>query len=126
MRVEAKTGEEWISAGAVMTVWRSPPEHYLVGDFAWLAPNSIFWFAANGDSGADVHTLQFDRVKREPEGLRFFRRSSCVGLLAPIDRALVEDREDFRVAWQIWQHVEPVRRAFIERKKSALYAARSA
>ncbi|MEY4941460.1 MAG: hypothetical protein RIQ93_3195 [Verrucomicrobiota bacterium] len=109
-----------------MTVWHSPPEQYLVGDFAWLTPTSIFWFAANGDSGADVHTLEFDQVNREPEGLRFFRRGKCVGLLAPIDRADVDDRDDFRVAWQIWQHIEPLRRAFIESKKWALYGARCA
>lgn len=103
-----------------MTVWHSSPEHFLVGEFAWLTPTRVFWFAANGDSDADVHTLEFEHVIRKRDGLHFFHDGKQVGQLAPIDQAHVEDPEDFRVAWQIWQTVAPTRRALIDNSRLAL------
>lgn len=105
---------ELARAGAVMTIWHSPAQHYLVGDFAWLSPNRIFWFAANGNNADDGHVLEFDRVTRDFDGLNFYADGNLVGLLAAIDRAHVDDSDDYRVAWQIWQVVAPARRALVE------------
>lgn len=101
--------------GAVMTVWNSPALPYLVGKFQWLDPNRIFFFAANGDSEADGHVLQFDTVALADRAVQFFAGGRIVGRLAAIDAAEVEDRDDYRVGWQIWQQVAPMRAGFVAR-----------
>lgn len=102
-----------------MTVWHSPAEHYLVGDFSWLEGNRVFWFAANGDAGADAHVLDFDDVILDDDGLHFFLEGRRVAVLESIGRARVEDPDDFRIAWQIWQQVAPLRRPLIARMRQA-------
>ena len=115
-----QTADALAASGAVMTVWNSPAEHYLVGDFSWIDANKIFWFAANGDTRADGHVLEFEEVETGSDGrVRFLREGILVGLLSPIERADVEDPDDYRVAWQIWQQVAPARHALIAEARAA-------
>jgi hypothetical protein len=105
----------WMCSGE--TVWHSPAEHFLVGDFAWLGPTQVFWFAANGDSTADEHVLEFEQVEQKDDGLHFFAGGRRVGLLSAIEEAAVEDPDDFRIAWQIWQQIAPLRGGLLERAR---------
>lgn len=107
------------ASGAVMTVWHSPAMQYLVGDFQWTAHDRVFWFAANGDATSDGHVLRFDDAEASEEQVRFLRGGQLVGLLSAIDRAEVDDRDDYRVAWSIWQQVAPVRRPLMAEARAA-------
>jgi hypothetical protein len=107
------------AAGAVLTVWNSPATQYLVGDFQWLDGDRIFWFAANGDTTDDGHVLRFDRAEQTDGHVRFFEREKLIALLSPIERAEVDDRDDYRVAWSIWQQVAPVRRELMAEARAA-------
>lgn len=104
-----------------MTIWNSPATHYLVGDFQWLERDQIFWFAANGDTTADGHVLSFDRAEIREGQVCFFQNEKLVGLLSPIEQAQVDDRDDYRVAWSIWQQVAPVRRELMAEARAACY-----
>lgn len=106
------------TSGAVMTVWNSPSVHYLVGDFRWADDDRIFWFAANGDTTADGHLLRFDAAEWDDGRVRFLAGQKTVALLSPIDRAEVDDRDDFHVAWSIWQQVAPARRSLMEEART--------
>lgn len=101
------------AGGAVLTTWNSPAAHYLVGDFEWTDDQRVFWFAANGDTLDDAHVLRFDTAEFADGHVRFFASGRLVGQLSPIDRAEVDDRDDYRVAWSIWQQVAPVRRTLL-------------
>lgn len=116
------TATDIASSGAVLSVWNSPPVHFLVGDFQWSEPQRIFWFPAHGDTAADGHVLQFDTAEMNAGAIRFLHRGKLVALLSPIDRAHVEDRDDYRVAWSIWQQVAPVRHALLAEARAACEA----
>lgn len=99
---------------AVITVWQSPPESYLVGQLQWLSESRLFFFAANGDGPADAHQLEFDSSLLDSGAVRFFRAGKLVGLLTPLERADVPDPEDYRVGWQIWQTNAPMKQPLID------------
>lgn len=101
--------------GAVMSIAGSPAQHYLVGDFAWVGPRYIYWFAANGDTTADAQALKYEVMRRDRNSVQFLRGGLQVASIALIDDAEVDDPDDFRIGWQIWQQVAPMRRALLER-----------
>jgi hypothetical protein len=107
------------ASGAVMTVWNSPATQYLVGDLQWIEGDRIFWFAAHGDSTADGHVLRFETAELAEGSVRFLDRGKTVALLSAIERADVDDRDDYRVAWSIWQQVAPVRRSLMAEARAA-------
>jgi len=98
-----------------MTVWKSPPEAFLVGQAQWLDEHRFFFFAANGDGVADAHVLAFDTSHADSDVVRFFRDGNLVGLLTSVENAEVSDREDYQVGWQIWQAVAPMKQSLIDR-----------
>ncbi len=100
--------------GAIMTVWKSPPESYLVGQLRWLSDSRLFFFAANGDSPADAHEVEFDSTLMESSAVRFFHAGKLVGLLTPLERAEVPDAEDYHVGWQVWQISAPMKQPLID------------
>jgi hypothetical protein len=101
--------------GAIITVCHSPCATYLVGSLRWASDGSrrLLFFAANGDGPDDGHELHFDTVTQTDAGLQFIRRDEVVGTLVPIDSAPVEDPDDYRVGWSIWQQVAPAKARFI-------------
>lgn len=105
--------------GAILTLAGIPPQHFLVGDFAWLGPRHIFWFVAHGDVEDDGRLLEFDELRVLPrERIVFTRDSSVIAHLGSIDEADVEDPDDYRVAWGIWQQVGPTRGDLIARSRA--------
>jgi hypothetical protein len=101
--------------GAIMTVYNSPGGSYLVGSLRWAADGAprVLFFAANGDGVEDGHELCFDTVEPADTGLRFFHGGKIVGTLLPIDAAAVDDPDDYRVGWSIWQQVAPLKQRFV-------------
>jgi hypothetical protein len=112
----ALAAHELVSAGAIMTVPGPQPAQNLVGHLEWLESRRIFWFTAYGETLADGHLLDFDSLQVvEGRGIYFARQGNIVSQLTPIDQANVEDPDDYRIAWQLWQEVVPLRRPLIER-----------
>ena len=103
--------------GAIMTLEGSPVQHFLVGDFAWIGPRHVYWFAAHGDRDADAHLLEFEEVDREGNHVHFLVSGKRVATIAAIDDTEVDDPDDFLIAWQIWQQVAPMRRMLLERSR---------
>jgi hypothetical protein len=104
-----------VGEGAVMTVWNSPPEAFLVGRAQCLDDRRFFFFAANGDGAADAHVVEFDASQSDQDAVRFFLNRKLVGLLTSVEHADVTDREDYQVGWQIWQAVAPMKQSLIDR-----------
>lgn len=103
--------------GAIMTIGGSPAQHFLVGDFALVGPHHVYWFAANGDTSADAHLLEFEEVHREGNEVHFWVSGQHVATIAAIDDTEVDDPDDFLIAWEIWQQVAPMRRMLLERSR---------
>jgi hypothetical protein len=101
--------------GAIITVCNSPCTTYLVGSLRWASDSSprLLFFAANGDGPDDGHEVLFDVVEKTAAGLRFVRGDKVVGTLVPISAAEVEDPDDYRVGWSIWQQVAPAKARFV-------------
>lgn len=107
-----------VACGAVLTVWNSPPRHFLVGDACWIDANRLFWFPAHGDREDDGHLLEFDRAEIVGERtVQFFERGKRVGLMTDIANSDVDDHEDYSVAFALWQQVAPTTRPLIERAR---------
>jgi hypothetical protein len=101
--------------GAIITVCNSPCAAYLVGSLRWASDGSrrLLFFAANGDGPDDGYEFCFDAVEQIEGGLRFTCGDKVVGTLLPIGAAEVEDPEDYRVGWSIWQQVAPAKARFV-------------
>jgi hypothetical protein len=123
----AQAAHRLVSAGAIMTLNEPAPEQHLVGYLEWLETRRLFWFTAYGESLADGHLLEFDAMHMdEDRGLCFATGGNVSATLTPIDQAKVEDPDDYRIAWQLWQEVAPLRRAKIEACCAALLRGRPA
>jgi hypothetical protein len=86
----------------------------LLGDFRWEEPHLIRWFLAFGDRETDVGEFSFHYAHAEASRAEFRHAGGSLVEIITIDEAQVEDRDDFRVAWQIWQHVAPLQAKRIE------------
>lgn len=102
------------STGAILTVAGKPDQHFLVGYFEWIGSNRIFWFNANGSDAHDANILEFDRATAAPAEIGFVRAGKLVAVLSGIETAPVADRDDYRIAWQIWQQIAPMQQAKIK------------
>lgn len=99
------------------------PRPILVGEVEWMDDTNLFVFAAHGDAPADAHRLTFDDAVINSRGsVTLLRDEHVVGVLHAIDDADVDDPEDYRIAWQLWQEVAPLRRELIDRCFEALQA----
>jgi hypothetical protein len=104
-----------VAAGAIMTLPEPPCGQHLVGYLEWLEPQRVFWFNAYGESAEDGHLLDFDALKViEGRGIYLSSQGVIVSQLTPIDQARLDDPDDYRIAWQLWQEVVPLRRPLIE------------
>ncbi len=114
METPEQRSTELARHGAVITVWKSPPESFLVGQLQWLSERRLFFFAANGDGPADAHEVEFDSSALDSGAVRFFQAGKLVGLLTPLERAEVSDPEDYQVGWQVWQITAPMKQPLID------------
>lgn len=105
--------EQIAASGGIITLPGVPLIRQLVGQLRWGGDHSVFWFTAFGDGEGDAHALRFDEIQVHPVGVCFVDRSGIVAFMAPIEKAAVEDPEDYRVAWKLWQEVVPMRQKVI-------------
>lgn len=111
--------QHFVNGGAILTPSGCPVARFLVGHLALLDPQRIFWFTAYGDSTADGHVLEFDDARlAEPGGLTFLKDGRVAGCLSPIAQAGVDDPDDYRIAWQLWQEVAPLRGRLIANSRA--------
>ena len=116
-----------VGQGAVMTICNSPCAPYLVGALRWLDyDQSLAIFAANGDRASDAHVVRFDRVVEKDRAVHFFTGEQHVAALVTIADADVDDPDDYKVGWEIWQHVAPMKRDFVSDVLSRLEDSRVA
>lgn len=92
------------------------PRPVLVGDMRWVEGTGLLLFTAYGDSPADAHLLLFDDAIVNASGSVTFMCDGHVGgALHRIEDADVDDADDYRVAWRLWQQVAPLHERLIER-----------
>lgn len=107
--------ERLLATGAIVTL-SGEPRPILVGACEWRDARHCLLFAAHGDAVADAHAMAFDEALVNAGGsVTFLRDDHVVGALHAIDDADVDDPDDYRIAWQLWEEVAPMRQAFIER-----------
>lgn len=99
-------------AGAVLSCPHCAP--VLLGDFRWEEPNRIRWFPAFGDRASDAGTFSFHYAHADASRAEFRHAGGSQIEMTTIDAADVDDRDDYRVAWQIWQHVAPLQAKLIQ------------
>jgi hypothetical protein len=113
-----RRAESLVRRGAVLSGVDCPL--LLIGDFRWGGANRILWFPAFGDRAADAGGFSFHEASLEPSRIAFRHSRGYELVLSAIDAAPVDDRDDYRVAWQLWQQVAPLRRSLIERAYAQL------
>lgn len=103
-----------VAGGAILRTPGRPPGD-LVGEWRWQGDDGAFWFTAFGDAARDAHVLRFESFHSVPNlGVCFYRDGVVAATLSPIDATQLEDPDDYRVAWKLWQQVAPLRRGFID------------
>lgn len=119
--------QQLVASGAIMTLMQPQREQHLIGYLEWLEPRRLFWFTAYGEGHSDAHLLEFDGEPVIQNSVIYFRsEGKIVSLLSAIDRAEVEDPDDYTIAWRLWQEVMPLRRTLIETCCTALVRGASA
>lgn len=92
------------------------PRPILIGDLQWLEGPEFIIFTAYGDGPSDAHLVRFDEVIVNEQGsITFLSAGHVVGAIHRIGDADVDDTDDYRIAWQLWQDVAPVHQPMIQR-----------
>lgn len=107
--------EQLVASGAIMTRPGTPLVRELVGALQWGHEDTVVWFTAFGENQHDGHLLRFERIEIHPVGACFCQGSSILAFLAPIEKAAVDDVDDYRIAWRLWHEVLPLREPAIAR-----------
>jgi hypothetical protein len=100
--------------GAVLTLPGTPPITILVGRLFFCEPGVALVFPAFGEAPEDTLVLKFDHTAAYPFGVAFCRGNDVCALLGPIEQARLEDPDDFKVAWQLWNEMEALRSGVTE------------
>ena len=88
----------------------------LVGDLRWRDAGGVLLFAAYGDGPGDARLVCFDQtVQDDANSVSFVHEGHVAATLRRIETAAVDDPEDYRIAWQLWQQVAPLRSGVIDR-----------
>lgn len=101
--------EQLAATGSIMTRPGSPLLRDLVGVLRWADDHTLLWFTAFGENARDAQLVRFDRVEIHPVGACFFRDSSILAFLTSIEKSAVDDVDDYRIAWRLWQELLPLR-----------------
>lgn len=108
-------GEGLFAVGAVASL-NGEPRPILIGDMQWLGDAEVVMFTAYGEGPDDAHLVCFDDVIVNEEGsLTFLHEGHVVGAIHRIEDADVDDTDDYRIAWQLWQDVAPLHQPMIQR-----------
>lgn len=100
--------DQLAARGAVLSFENDVRPPMLVGEWSWLNDREVFVFPAHGDAG-DERVVECDEaVLLDTQIVGLKRRGSLVAQLAAINAAGLQDPDDYRVAWQIWQQVAPL------------------
>lgn len=122
LRSDARAAAEKLYRnGAILTFVGSPRTDVLLGDMRWADEDTVLFFVAYGEGPPDAWQLRFDSVVVEDDSsVSFSNEGRTMARLRRIEDADVVDPDDYRIAWQLWQQVVPLRRAVIERCYEAL------
>lgn len=108
-------GEELFGGGAIASL-HGEPRPILIGDLQWLDGSELVLFTAYGEGPADVHLVAFDEaIVNDAGSVTFLFEGHVVGSIHRIEDADVDDTDDYRIAWQLWQDVAPVHQPMIQR-----------
>lgn len=114
LRAEPReNADDIVALGGVLTLAGVPLQRFLVGDLRWLGEHRMAWFTAFGDKAEDALVLDFDHLEVRPIGVCFIQDGAVVALLSQIEKSALEDPDDYRIAWQLWQDVRPLREGFM-------------
>lgn len=102
-----------VGEGGILMEPGQPPA--LVGELSWEDAGTVLWFAAFGDQPRDAHRLTFDQAECSGDRVVFRTYGRIVAELADVDHSCVDDPDDYRTAWQLWQQILPMRTPFILR-----------
>lgn len=103
-----------IARGAVLSSARIETP-ILIGEARWTSSGALLLFAAFGERCEDVITIRNADVARVAENcIVWFQAGSPTFQLSEIERATLSDPEDYRIAWQLWQQIIPLKRSVIE------------
>ena len=105
---------ELVASGAIITLPGLPLERMLVGEFRWLRDQLAFVFPAFGESVSDARLVPCDGIKVHAFGICFAFRGRITGLLSPIEKSAVEDPDDYRIAWTLWNEVVLIKRPALD------------
>lgn len=111
-----ETVDSLFREGAVLAPAEEPHYRMLVGALRWSSSRAIFVFAAYGEDARDARLMQFDGAAVAENGVvHFSRNGRLLATLSPIEKSGVDDPDDYRIAWQLWQQVMPLRTQAIDR-----------
>ena len=103
---------ELIHNGAIIQTAGAPA--MLVGELRWLLDSAIAWIPAFADRPDDTRLFSFDQVQVRESRIVFTNAGVTTAEIAAISAAVVDDPDDYRVGWQLWLEVAPLRRSFLE------------
>lgn len=107
--------------GAVLEFADDPSAAMLLGDLQWSEQGGVLAFAAYGEGPRDARHLRFDHAAYDGDATVWFSREGrMLATLRRIEDAEIEDPQDYRIAWQLWQQVAPLRRNVIDNSYTAL------
>jgi hypothetical protein len=122
----AQAAQHLVAAGAIMTLLQPRREQHLVGYLEWLEPHQLFWFTAYGENQSDGRLLKFDDAPLIQNSVIYFAYGGkVVSQLSSIDQAEVDDPDDYKIAWRLWQEVMPLRQTMIDACCTSLVRAAS-
>lgn len=114
--VAARAASDALCASGAIASLTGEPRPILVGHLQWLSVHELLIFTAYGDAPSDAHLLQFDEAMVSEGGsITFLCRGHVAGAIHRIEEADVDDPDDYRIAWELWQEVAPLHRPLIER-----------
>lgn len=105
--------DQMVAVGAVITRPGTPLVRELVGALRWTGERELFWFTAFGEKPADGHLVAYDEIEIHSVGVCFVHGGAIAALLSTIEKAALDDPDDYRVAWRLWQEILPLREPLI-------------
>lgn len=114
LRTPRQICEAIVAEGAIVSLPAVPLERILVGELRWAGDDALLLFPAFGENPADARILWFDELRLHPAGVCLLEAGQTIALISSIDRAAVDDPDDYRVAWSLWREILPLRTRVID------------
>jgi hypothetical protein len=85
------------------------PTYHLVGYMELLAAGQLFWCRAFADPERDAELITFDAATIDSlDRIILSENFGTVAVVSGIEKAQVDDPEDYLVAWSIWLEARPL------------------